>query len=290
MSEEQASSAADPVKRFSEASPAARVVIVLALVSLSIFIGVKGGKLMKELAALKREEAKVRKTIVVAYHGIAVSPTLAARPANWIHDEGESTLLWSGWENGGHRWFRVGRGELTPKQVSYPMGRDAIRAIDYPTVEIDGGSIWSQIPADAPVVGVAFPSGTSAYPVEVLDRVSVVNDFVGDRPYLVVYDPKRESNVVVRVFDPVIDGHRVTMGLSGYYVDRKPLYYDRGAESLWLEQAEGGLACIAGRHKGARLAPARALAVVSSWSEWRAKNPHGRLLVGADRTKPMPTL
>ena len=47
------------------------------------------------------------------------------------------------------------------------------------------------------------------------------------------------------------DGHRVTMAATGYFHDGKPLLYDRGTRSLWVEDKDS-LTAIAGKHKRAK--------------------------------------
>jgi hypothetical protein len=94
---------------------------------------------------------------------------------------------------------------------------------------------------------------------------------------------------VIHVYEPVLNGHRVTMGWTGYFLENKPLLYDRGTESFWLEEADGDLKAIAGTYKGAEL-PEIAESEAVRWSDWRGRYPQSRLLVGADRSKGRPSL
>jgi hypothetical protein len=168
------------------------------------------------------------------------------------------------------------------------MGRDVIQAIDYPLVEQGGGAIWGRIPNEAAVVGFDLAGTDSVYPMQVLDKVLVVNDLVGGRPFLITFNPMVSRNRTVHIYEPIVDGRRVTMGMSGYFHDRKPLLYDRGSESLWVESEAGTLEAIAGRHKGARLQSIEQHSPVA-WGDWRGKHPASRLLIGADRTRTIPT-
>jgi hypothetical protein len=230
----------------------------------------------------------VRQTVVIGYHNINPNPSYAEKPDNWFHEEGDHTLLWSGWKNGdGHRWFRVGRGEVVRERISLPFGRDVIQAIDYPMVETDGGTIWDRIPADAQVVGLELGGIACVYPLQVLDKVEVVNDEIEGHPYLVVYNPITEKARSVVIYEPLVAGRRVTMGLSGYFHDSQPMLYDRGTESLWI-QDDDVLRAIAGRQKGVQL---RRIGQPSptAWADWRALHPRSRLVVGADRSKNFPT-
>src|SRR5690348_9446730 len=80
--------------------------------------------LYREWQALQHEEAGERSNRVIGYVNINPEPSLARPPANWVHDEGDSTFIWSGWTPGtGHGWFRVGRGEIDRARLGWPMGR-----------------------------------------------------------------------------------------------------------------------------------------------------------------------
>ena len=48
-------------------------------------------------------------------------------------------------------------------------------------------------------------------------------------------------NEAVSIFDASLNGHRVTMAATGYFHDGKPLLYDRGTESLWVEERQTSL-------------------------------------------------
>jgi hypothetical protein len=253
------------------------------------FVVVQARSLWSEWNSLQGDMTRLRQTAVVGYHNINPNPSYAQKPPNWFHDEGEVTLLWSGWRHGdGHRWFRVGRGEIDPARISMPMGRDVIQAIDYPIVERDGGEIWNRIPIEAPVFGEDIGGILCVYPLQVLDKVEVVNDEIGGRHFLVVYNPMIEKNQAVVVYEAVVDGHPITMGLSGYFHDSRPMLYDRGTESFWVPEADG-LQAIAGTHKGTRLRPV-VRPSLASWGDWRSRHPRSRLLVGADRSKGRPAL
>jgi hypothetical protein len=263
--------------------------LLIALAVLLLFVLQQSVSLWREWAALQGDWALSHRNPVVGFRDINPHFSSAEKPANWIHDEGMDTLLWAGWsEQGGHRWFRVGRGDVEKDRVAVPepFGRDTIRAIDFPLVETGGGPVWEQIPREAPVVGLQLAGVLSVYPVKLLDRVEVINDLLGEQPVLIVFNPLTGLDRSVDVYEPVVDGHRVTMGLAGYFHDRKPMLYDRGTESLWVSQDEA-LQAIAGRHKGARL---RRIdhPIPVSWGQWRAHHPASRLLIGADRSHALP--
>lgn len=262
-------------------------IAVAAMALLLVFVASQGRVLWAEWTELRRDMARVQRTAVIGYQNIHPRPSFALKPPDWIHDEGEFTLLWSQWDGEGHRWFRVGRGEVDRQRISYPLGRDVIQAIDYPITEHGGGTIWSRIPNDAQVAGFTLAGTLSVYPIQVLDKVVVVNDVIADRPFLVTFNPLGDRDGPVHIYEPIVEGRRVTMGLSGYFQDKKPLLYDRGSESLWVEAEQGDLVAIAGRYKGSRMSAIEQHRPVA-WADWRQQNPSSRLLVGADRSRTTP--
>lgn len=286
---DQQLSGADPPARLTEGLVLPRWLAVATLGVLLLFVAIKGTTLCREWFALRKELSKASDTVVVGYLNVAVNPSNAARPKEWYREDGDHAFLWSGWvHNVGHGWFRVGRGEVDRAKLSYPLGRDVLRAIDYPVVEIAGGAIWSRVPASAQVFGVELGEVATVYPLRLLDKVEVVNDDVSGRALLVAFSPFSRVEQSVCVYDPVLEGRRLSMGVSGYCHESKPLLYDRGTESLWLD-TERGLSAIAGPLRGSVL-PQLARPSPMTWGDWLSRHPNSRLLVGADRSKPRPEL
>jgi hypothetical protein len=264
-------------------------VIFAALAVLLLFVVAQGRILWKEWGSLQKDITDVRRTAVIGFHNIHPNPSFAQKPADWFHDEGEFTLLWSGWKPAaGHGWFRVKRGDLARGQVSLPMGRDVIQAIDYPLVETGGGPIWTRLPQEAQVAGLELAGTMTVYPLQVLEKVVVVNDLIAEHPFIVTVNPINPKNRDVHVYDALVAGRRVTMGLSGYFFDGKPLLYDRGTESLWVAQNGGVLRAVAGGYKGTELHEIGQSSPVS-WGDWQGRHPKSRLVVGGDRSKVAPT-
>ena len=270
------------------ASPVVKVLAAVAILTLGGFIAVQGESLYREFRSLREQQARTKQSAVVGYVDIHAEPNHAVRPADWYHDEGGQTLLWAGWREGKHDWFRIGLGELAREEISLPMGRDVVRAIDHTILEASGGPHWEKVPDSALVAGIWRGGIRVVYPLLVLSKVEVVNDTIGEEPVLVVFRPFVPPHEAVAVFAPIVDGRRITMGLSGYLMDKTPVLYDRGTRSLWL-QRDGTLAAIAGPLKGTSLRPTEGLEVLA-WSDWRARYPESRLVVGADRKKARPEL
>ncbi len=288
MAQAESTSPGAPIPQSSKAVTPPAGLIVVAMLVLVLFVASRGQALWTEWAQLRSDLSQVRRTAVIGYQNIHPNPSYARKPGDWFHHEGDFTFLWACWDGDDHRWFRVARGDVTREQISYPMGRDVIQAIDYPLIERGGGAIWGRIPDEAQVVGFDLAGTESVYPIQVLDKVLIVNDLIGELPFLVTYNPLGSRDRTVHIYRPIIDGHRVTMGLSGYFHERKPLLYDRGTESLWVETEEGDIEAIAGHYKGERLQSIVQHTPVS-WRDWQGKHPASRLLIGADRSRDIPT-
>ena len=256
----------------------------LAMVPLLGFIGQTGKTLWGEWSSLRQDQVSERASAIVGYVNITPNPSFAERPADWFHDEGDATMLWSGWRQGRNHWFKIGQGDIDPVRLSLPIGRDVLQAIDYPLFEQEGGQRWTKVPAEALVAGFEHGGVATAYPLKVLDKVEIVNaDLFGDQPLMIVCTPVEYS---VSVFEATLDGHRVRMGHSGYFFGHSPILYDRGSESLWAEQ-RGAMVALTGRRKGdslKRIAQPRMVA----WGDWKAEHRGGKLLIGADRSNPPP--
>jgi hypothetical protein len=251
----------------------------VAMLPLVGFIGGKGWALWDEWRGLRGDEVSARANSVIGYVDITPDPSYADRPKDWIHDEGDQTVLWAGYRNNIHRWFRFGRGELDTRSLSLPIGRDTIRAIDRPIFEQSGGVRWDRIPDEAPVVGLEGGDEPPAYPLRVLDKVVAINDRIGDRPILVVYTPIKQQ---VAIFERGVGDRPVVMGQSGYFVGYSPMLYDHETESLWVETGEV-MTAVAGSRKGAGLAKVAGV-VPGSWGDWKSRHPRTRLVIGADRS------
>ena len=266
-----------------------RGLVLVAILALLTFIAGASRKLWEEWSVLQGDLARTRSTVAIGYSGITPHFSYAQSPSNWFHDEGSQTLLWGGWKDGvGHTWFHVEQGDINRARISQPIGRDVLRAIDHPLVESGGGTIWDRIPDDAFVAGLRIEGVETAYPLLLLDKVVVVNDVIADRPLLVTYNTLLSPEKRITIYEPVIEGQRVTMGLAGYFLEQSPLMYDRGTESLWVGDGES-LTAVAGQYKGTRL-PSVSRPEPVSWSQWRGLHPKGRLIVGADRSRASPSL
>jgi hypothetical protein len=268
---------------------AGRLLFAGIVLVIGLPVAAAGRFIWAEWQELQEEERRAEATTVVGYPNIYPKVSWALRPEPWFRIEGDSALVWSGWKPGqGHGWFRVNAGEIERRKLGEPLGRDISQAIDYPMIENGGGVIWERIPEAAAVAGLSLGGCSCAYPMGVLMKVLIVNDVVDDRPYLVHYDPFVRPEAKVAIYDASVDGRRITLGSSGLLLDGRHVLYDRGTESLWVDDGRA-LAAFAGKYKGKRLTVVSRVDPVP-WEGWRDGHPGARLVVGsAERTRALPT-
>jgi hypothetical protein len=258
-----------------------------AIVVVSVYLQAQARNLWREWVMLQGEVEESERNTFIGYLNIAPDTNYGKPPAVWLRDDGEETLLWSGWRQGvGHQWFHFQRGEIDRARISQPGGAKIARPIDYPLVECRGGRIWQRLPSQAIVVGHTLEGQRCVYPLVILQKVQVINDIVGGQPFLIVANQLAPEQRAFSVFKSDLDGRRLTMAATGYFQDAKPLLFDRGTESLWLEE-QTVLRAVAGKLKDSRLARIGSLVPVT-WGSWLSQNGQGRLLVGADRSRGIP--
>jgi hypothetical protein len=259
-------------------------VTVSLLSVLGIYVALQGNGLWREWRSMRRDVEHANRAAVIAFPNVYSRPSLAARPEQWVRREGDSLLLWAGWDPGrDHHWFRARKGDLDGSLISEPIGRDVIIAIDDPLVERGGGAIWERLPADSQVVGHTVEGTTSAYPISLLKQVCAVNDLIEERPYLVSFSLEAVREQPVAVYDARVNGHRVILRTAGFLLHGRPVLYDRESESLWVEDGDA-VRAVSGAYRNSVL-PLVSRMTPTPWSTWRAHNPQSRLVVG-NRPRP----
>lgn len=250
------------------------------------FIGRQALTLFNEVLALRDQQARLQNSRVIGFEGINPQLSFARRPNPWFREEDGICWLWSGWiPQKGHGWFRVEKDAFNPNHLSGFLGRDVIRAIDTPILETAGGERWNRIPENYAIYCLQTVSSPTAYPRLVLDKVGIVNESVDPIPQLIVYTAMASPETAVKAYDPRLsDGRRVTMGSTGYFLNERPLLYDRDTESLWIARS-GGLASLCGPLRGTLLTESSPVEL-TTWSDWKGANPSGRVVVGARRPSP----
>jgi hypothetical protein len=264
-----------------------RGLTLIAIVILSGFLLVQGRNLWLEWNMLQAQINSTEEHPFVGYPEIGPLITHARSPDDWYRVEGKETLLWSRWEqNVGHAWFRFASGDIDKALLLRPSTDVFSRPIDTPLVETDGGTIWKRIPGRSKVVAQTVRGVDCVYPVHVLSKVQVINDVIDELPLLITINLLAPQDEAFSIFEANLSGRRVMMATTGYFFKRRPMLYDRGTESLWIEDGEV-LKSLAGKSKGQQLARV-AKPVPVTWVSWLAQHGRGRLVIGADRTQAVP--
>lgn len=111
--------------------------------------------------------------------------------------------------------------------------RDGIPAIRQPRFEKpDGSQPWQ--PNDLMLTHDGT-EGSRAYPIGILNWHEIVNLPESAQPLVITFCPLCGTGIG---FDPVVDGQRLTFGVSGLLYNSDLLMYDHQTESLW-SQIEG---------------------------------------------------
>jgi len=111
--------------------------------------------------------------------------------------------------------------------------RDGIPAIRQPRFETpDGSQPWQ--PNDLMLTHDGT-DGSRAYPIGILNWHEIVNLPDQAQPLVITFCPLCGTGIG---FDPVVDGQRLTFGVSGLLYNSDLLMYDHQTESLW-SQIEG---------------------------------------------------
>ena len=90
------------------------------------------------------------------------------------------------------------------------------------------------------MVGLDVHRAELAVPLLVLSKVELVNGEVEGRPLLMTYAPFAGADEALEpVYEPVVDGRRLTFGSSGYSATGGPCSTTADSEGLWTERPEG---------------------------------------------------
>ncbi|WP_169980008.1 DUF3179 domain-containing (seleno)protein [Tautonia rosea] len=266
-----------------------RVLIALIVLGLGGFLFWKlvGADLYEQVKEYQLAVEDRDLSAPVGYLGLNYRKEYNSRPPQFHFEEDGKKLLWASIGDGETPdFYDVTEAQFDPLVLQGGFGRDSIPGVDYPIVQAPDGEIAQNIGDRNEVVGVVLESGPRAYPLGVLTKVEVVNDFDGETPIAIVYARGPDT---VRLYRRDIEGTTVTLGTTGYATDEKvPLFYDRKTKSLWLEEPDGSaLSCVNGEYVGTTLPAHKALERLT-WGEWVGQYSDTDVVVGNDRSQPIP--
>ncbi|WP_152052027.1 DUF3179 domain-containing (seleno)protein [Tautonia marina] len=266
-----------------------RSVIGLAVIGLGGFLFWKlvGADLYEQVKEYQLAVEDRDLSAPVGYLGLNYRKEYNSRPPQFHFEEDGKKLLFASIGDGETpEFYDVTDAQFDPMILQGGFGRDSIPGVDYPILQAPDGEIAQNIGDRNEVVGVVLESGPRAYPMGALTKVEIVNDVDGETPIAIVYARGPDT---VRIYRRDIEGTPVTLGTTGYATDDKvPLFYDRKTKSLWLEEPDGSaLTCVNGEYVGTRL-PAHKTLERLTWGEWVGQYPDTDVLIGNDRSQPIP--
>jgi hypothetical protein len=273
-----------PSRRFPVVKALTTVVIVgVGAALLWLFLG---RPLWQEYQNYLESRRRAEDTVPIGYIGLNYRPSYNNRPLVFHVEKGGRKLLWAAAGASGKEpeYYDVTEAEVDLRGVTGGFGRDSIPGIDYPILEPPTSERGRRLRARQDIAGLNLDAGPRAYPIDVLAKIEIVNDQDGNRPFVAVYDRGRDR---VSVYERTVDGRPITFGTSGYSLGQKPLLYDRRAKSLWLPTDEV-LACISGQLRGTKL-PINREPQRTTWAKWSAAHPETLIVVGNDRSRPIPS-
>lgn len=146
------------------------------------------------------------------------------------------------------------------------LERDVIPSIDEPQFD----SEYIGVDRDNVIVFETDAGRARAYPVRILNHHEIVNDVVEGTPIAVTWCPLCWSAVV---YDRVLNGRRLSFGVSGKLADDSLVLYDRETGSEW-KQSSGRAFRGPLEGRSLRILPSR----VMEWQRFRDVYPDGRVL------------
>ncbi|WP_435007738.1 DUF3179 domain-containing (seleno)protein [Tundrisphaera lichenicola] len=265
-----------------------KLAITLGVIAISggLVWNVYGYKIWEEFKVWRTELAKSEDSAPVGYLGLNFRRTYNDRPLAFLNERDGKKLLFAAKLEGGE----VATYDITEADpaldvdcLSGGFGRDSIPGIDFPVIEGPDGPRGSTLRDRQVVLGVEQGGEARAYPVDLLEKIEVVNDTLGGIPIAVVFDRARG---VALIYNRTVGDGVITFGTTGYSCKNLPLLYDRKTKSLWLPRGDD-LACLSGSHKGEALKPI-VTPVSAPWSDWRGGHGTTTVVVGNDRARDIP--
>jgi hypothetical protein len=170
----------------------------------------------------------------------------------------------------GQKPFDVTRHVIALDQIeSGGLPKNGIPALDHPAF-VTSSEANRTLKAEDIILGIQFGGVAKAYPVRILNWHEVVNDDVGEQPVLISWCPLCGSGVV---YDPLVEAHRYTFGVSGLLYLQNLLLFDQGTESLWSQlRGQALTGPLAGT--SLRLLPVS----MTTWRNWQAQHPQTLVL------------
>lgn len=259
--------------------------IGIAGLALAAFWLLIGRNLAAQYQQFLEESRAAEDNVPIGYLGLNPRRSYNDRAAVFlVKQEGRTTLFAA--KNGDGKpddVYDVTEASIDMNALEGGFGRDSIPGIDYPILETSRGVRGKKLRMRQEVFGLELDGEPRAYPRDLLEKIEMVNDGHGKDALLIVYDRGR---AVVSAFRREVDGATVSFGSTGYSRSKQPVLYDRKTRSVWALEGDAFL-CVAGAWKGRSLLPFQRVEP-TPWGDWLGRHPDTKVLVGNDRSQPIP--
>jgi len=150
--------------------------------------------------------------------------------------------------------------------------KDGIPALTNP--ELIASDAADYLTGNELVFGVEINGDARAYPLRIMDWHEMFNDVVGGVPVSLAYCTLCGSGIL---FDTTVAGRDApfTFGSSGLLYRSNKLMYDHATQSLW-NQFTGRP--VVGALTGSGIELKTRPVTITTWEDWKARNPHTRVL------------
>lgn len=245
-----------------------------------------GSDLATQYSRWREESRAAEDNAPIGYLGLNLRRSYNDRAVVFLVKSDGRTTLFAAKKGGGEPddVYDVTESSIDLSTLEGGFGRDSIPGIDYPIIETPQGDRGKNLRTRQAVFGLELDGGPRVYPRDLLEKIEMVNDRDGDISFLILYDRGRAK---VFAFRREVDGATVSFGSTGYSRFKQPVLYDRKTKSVWALEKDEFL-CVAGSLKGRSLKPFRR-AVSTTWGAWLDQHPDTGVVVGNDRSKPIPS-
>lgn len=150
--------------------------------------------------------------------------------------------------------------------------KDGIPSLDNP--KLVKAEQASYLRDDDLIFGVSINGDVRAYPLRVMGWHEMFNEVIGGVPVALAYCTLCGSGIL---FETQVAGRRkpLVFGSSGFLYRSNKLMFDRATHSLW-NQFTGKP--VVGRLVGSGIELSQRPVVITSWAEWRKRNPTSKVL------------
>ena len=146
--------------------------------------------------------------------------------------------------------------------------RDGIPSIDQP--KFVSASAASFLKPKDRIIGVTLNGESRAYPISILNWHEIVNDTMQGKAISVTYCPLCGTGIV---YDGMMNGRSIKLGVSGLLYNSDVLLYDRETETLWSQILSKG---VNGPLSGQKLTMISSSQ--TSWGKWLKQHPNTKVL------------